>query len=126
MPKSLPQVGIHFQLGSCSGSDFLPRKFQEPLLLSGRIHISRECANGGQSVWLERDRELRKQVEMQSKSWGNKHNKKATVCRLFSREAKLHRNHLMRIVFKVKSEHLLMSSPEVCVPTTSIWNKRSS
>lgn len=54
MPKSLPQVGIHFQLGSCSGSDFLPRKFQEPLLLSGRIHISRECANGGQSVWLEK------------------------------------------------------------------------
>lgn len=56
---------------------------------------------------------------------GNKHNDKA-VCGMFSRETKLHRDCLIRIVFKMKSEHLLIFSLEVSVHKTNILNKRSS
>lgn len=40
---------------------------------------------------------------------------------MFFREVKLHKNFLIRIVLKVKSEHVLMSSIEVSVHKTSTW-----
>ena len=64
-------------------------------------------------------------VEPQNKPWGSKHNNKG-VCGMFSGETKLHRDCLIRIVFKMKSKHLLIASLEVSIHKTSILNKRSS